>query len=494
MITDRIYQWARSDPTKTAVIYNDLPISYSTYARAINAARVFLKEQQIPVGSTAVVLANSLMDTWTFVMALRSLGITTTSVKSIAQAEQLKIGNLSCIVTVSAELDSLELNGTALAETRIVAIPDTIFANVFSGGLPDFLEEIQPFGGHILYTSGTTGTFKKVLLEGSTEDKRNDWWIRNSSFDEKTVFHAHAFSLWTIGGFGFPSSVWLTGGCVVIDQQENAIGQLFRYSITNAFMTPDLVKSVIQSCNSPWPRNAEISVGGGFLPLALARETINRITNRLKIVYSSTECVAVLHSYFETDDDLYWLTPLPERIVQVVDELDSECLDGQEGLLRILLKDVDASGYLDDEETSATFFRNGFFYPGDMAVRREDGRIRRLGRSVDVLNVQGLKVAVAALEEDIQRHLQVEAVCLFSGLSASGRNELVIAIQANREIQAHELNNIFKLDMIAPLAKGFDEIRYSIMKEFPRTESGMSKFRRSDLRKQLFAENRSTVE
>jgi len=490
VITDRIYQWAYSNPTKTAVIYNDLPISYSTFFCAIAAARAFLKEQDIPVGSTAVVLANSLMDTWTFVMALRSLGITTISVKSIAQAEQLKIGDLGCIVMVSAELDSLELSGTSLVETRVVAIPDSIFSSIFSSGLPDRWEEAQAFGGHILYTSGTTGTFKKVLLEGSIENKRNDWWIHNLSFDDRTVFHIQAFSLWTIGGFGYPSAVWHAGGCVVIDQQRDAVRQLFRHQITKAFLTPDLVKGALQSSNSPWPRNVEISVGGGFLSLTLAREIINHLTSKLKIVYSSTECIAVLYSHFENDDDLYWLVTRPERVVQVVDEHGSECEDGQEGLLRILLKNIDAGAYLDDEETSARFFRDGFFYPGDMAVRREDGRIRILGRSVDVLNVSGLKIAVASLEEAIQRHLQAEAVCLFSGLSANGRNELVIAIQANREIQAHELNNIFKLDMIAPLAKGFDEIRYSIMKEFPRTESGMSKILRSELRKQIFPEYR----
>ena len=38
-------------------------------------------------------------------------------------------------------------------------------------GMPEYSDNYRPFGGHILYTSGTTGTYKKLKLNGATEDK-----------------------------------------------------------------------------------------------------------------------------------------------------------------------------------------------------------------------------------------------------------------------------------------------------------------------------------
>ena len=38
----------------------------------------------------------------------------------------------------------------------------------------------------------------------------------------------------------------------------------------------------------------------------------------------------------------------------------------------VRLIDCDGCSYLDDEEATGAFFRDGFFYPGDMAVRRSD--------------------------------------------------------------------------------------------------------------------------
>ena len=57
-------------------------------------------------------------------------------------------------------------------------------------------------------------------------------------------------------------------------------------------------------------------------------------------------------------------------MVQIVDDSGHECSPGQEGDLRILRTELDWQCYLDDVETTAKVFRDGFFYPGDRAVMR----------------------------------------------------------------------------------------------------------------------------
>ena len=51
--------------------------------------------------------------------------------------------------------------------------------------------------------------------------------------------------------------------------------------------------------------------------------------------------------------------------------------------------EIDCKCYLDDDEATGKMFRDGCFCPGDMAVRRADGRVRILGRTADVLNIRG---------------------------------------------------------------------------------------------------------
>jgi acyl-coenzyme A synthetase/AMP-(fatty) acid ligase len=185
-------------------------------------------------------------------------------------------------------------------------------------------------------------------------------------------------------------------------------------------------------------------------------------------------------SAFRTTEDLVWLQPIDDGRVQVVDEDGIECPPGVEGELRALLLDGDSTGYLDDDEASAKVFRDGFFYPGDMAVRRADGRIRALGRTGDVINVKGVKYAVGPVEQRLQQSLGVEEVCLFTGLSEAGVEELVVAIRSERDHSPSEVILALGASTL------FERIRVETLSEFPRTTAGLAKTRRSDLRRLLF--------
>ena len=488
MITCHIQGWAKSHPAKTALIYDDTPISYASFARAIEAARSFLQQQQIPPGRNAIVLVNNLRDAWVLVLALRALGLTTIAVQSIAEAEQLKLRDVDYTVLLQRELPEHKLKDKSLVGTKVVVVPDSSYADVDVGALPSPQEDAPAFGGHILYTSGSTGTYKKVLLGGHDDEERNAWWIRSFSLNESTVFHTLKFGLWTAVGFGFPPAVWQAGGCVVIDQREDYLKNIVHHGITNILLLPSKIREALRAIGTEAHQDFELIVSGGFLPLALAEEARRHLTAKLTILYASTECPAVLRSQFEHSEDVHWLAPFSERTIQVVDHDGNECAPGSEGDLRILLNDTDASAYLDDPTASAKFFRDGYFYPGDLAVKRADGRIRILGRSADVLNVQGLKIAVAPLEEAIQHHLQVEAVCLFSGLNDNGKEELVIAIQSAHEVPRHQLEAIAKLEAVARVVAAFGSYRCSTFKDFPRTKTGMSKIQRAVLRKLVFAQ------
>jgi acyl-coenzyme A synthetase/AMP-(fatty) acid ligase len=240
----------------------------------------------------------------------------------------------------------------------------------------------------------------------------------------------------------------------------------------------ELVRSMDTS--GPMDQDCELIIASGFLSVSLAEEAISRVARRLMITYGCSEIGATpLLSRFTATHDMHWLAPGDGHTIEIVDENGNLC---QEGELRILLTEIDCTSYLDDEEASAKVFRNGFVYPGDMAVRRADGRIRILGRVDDVVNVQGRKFAVTPIEHEIQQLLGVDEVCLFCGPNAAGNEELAVAIQSSRQLSRSEV------EAVARRCAPFETVRVTVFNEFPRTETETRKTRRSVLKKLVFGE------
>ena len=482
MVIDRIYEWARVEPSKAALIHDDEIIDYITYAKYIETFRKILERHDLPAGTIAIVLVNHLADAWGLGMALRSVGLTTIHVQSLAQAKALGIKNISCAVTTAREQSVHGLAGKPLDGVELIVISRRDFAATPLLELPLSPQSNRPSGGHILYTSGTTGAFKKLMWHSDLEDARTSARSRAHSFYKSTVAHTGAFGQWTSIGWKVPLSVWQTGGCVVFDQRPDCYERFFRHAITTAFLIPSSFRKLVDATASKTD-GCEILLSSGFVGSETIGKAIAKFGDCLSNYYGSSELITPpLITRIRSQDDALWLEPAVGRTVEIVDDNGHECSSGQEGDLRILRTKLDWHCYLDDEQATSKVFRDGFFYPGDRAVRRADGRIRILGRAADVLNVQGQKIGVGPIEQRIQQYLEVDEVCVFSGLNAAGQVELVIAIKSDNEPSKE------KLDSISQEFANFDKVSFSVLSEFPRTETGTRKVRRAELRKVVFSE------
>jgi acyl-coenzyme A synthetase/AMP-(fatty) acid ligase len=484
MIIDRIYQWAQIAPTKPAFIYdNDIVVDYLAFAKAIETYRKVLERHDLPAGTVAVVLVSHLGNAWTLVMALRSLGLTTIHVRSVAHAKALAVKNVSCVVTIQREQSAYDVGTNPIIGAKLVTISRQDLAAVQLAELPVALSSSRTSGGHILYTSGTTGAFKKLLWDSDKEDLRIIERSRTIGFDAHTMVHLLNYEQQTAVGWKIPLCAWHAGGCVIMDQRPDRFDRFFRHSVSCTRMTPSVFRQLVNA-NSGKPKESpnerRFLIGGGSLGAELIKDATAKFGDTFTIYHdhSSTEMNTwSLISRVTSPDHALWLEPTADRTVQVVNESGVECLSGEEGDLRVRTTELDLQGYLDDEAATSKVFRDGFFYPGDRAVRRADGRIRILGRVVDVLNIQGDKIAVGKIEQRIQQILEVDEVCVFSGLNDAGQDEVIIAIQSDREPPQATL------DFIRREFKGFETVRFAVLRSFPRTDNGTEKVRRSELRR-----------
>jgi acyl-coenzyme A synthetase/AMP-(fatty) acid ligase len=479
-----IYATACEHPSKSAVVYNGTAVSYAAFARAIGATRNFLESQELAAGDTVIVLISNLLDCWVAVLALQALGINTVCVGSTRVLEDLGLGKVAGILTTEVETPKHQLAPDAATGNRVITIPTPAFGS--DELLPAAaVKECEKIGGHILYTSGTTGRYKKLFLAGDLQHSRDAEKIKFGDFNADTISHRLGFGLWTAAGYKSPPTVWYAKGCVIIDQRPDWHRHFLQSGMTDALLTPDLVNELLSSLDevgSPTePLDFRLTVTSGFISRELAEKILGRVTKNLRNLYASSETnVAILRSTVTDLDELHWL-PCPEnRQVEIVDEAGNICPINTEGQLRVRMRELDCHSYLDDPQSSEKVFRSGYFYPGDMAVQRADGRIRILGRSADVVNFRGQKLAVAPIEHNIQHHLGVPNVCLFSGISDEGEDEVVIAIESEHWPAQSELNNL------GHEFAQFDQVRFAIVYPFPRTRTGTSKVDRIALRKLVF--------
>jgi fatty-acyl-CoA synthase/long-chain acyl-CoA synthetase len=460
MIAQLIFDWAKRTPDRSAIIYNDRPWSYQSFAQFIALARgYFVRRGYIGPGYAVLAVYNT-MDFWILSLALRSLGLTTVAVGFVSEedaqgkpnvrAAVSKLGrpDVRCVVTSPVEtwagLDGL------CTELGIPLLPVLLNGETAMG--LEALEAPHPLGGHILLTSGTTGSHKMVLISPALDAIGLQRNVELIGMNQNTVLSVFDFPAWTAIGYRCAASPWTVGGAVVIEQRQ-FYRALLCPGITHAVLVPVVLSVILAAPAKAFPRNDAIQlvVAGGAMPRAQVDQAEARITKRLFNWLASTEVGSIAFTSLETPDDHRWHRLVPGRGVEVVDEFDRPVPVGEIGRVRVSTAGGPTS-YLNDETATRAFFKDGFFYPGDLAVIRSDGRMALQGRLTDVINMQGAKISLSPIEDRLREIFGVGGVCLFSMQNDSGEEEIHVVIETSVPIDSEKLTAAFSQ---VPELRGF---------------------------------------
>ena len=371
MITQMIFDWAKQTPNRTAVIYNDQRWSYRSFAQFIALSRGYFARRGYIGPGYAVLALHNLMDFWVLSLALRSLGLTTLAVPSVAEVARVGLPNVRCVITSPGEtwagLDGLctEL-GLPLLSLSLASEPALAF---------EVSEAPHPVGGHILRTSGTTGIYKMVLMSPAFDAVLLRRRAELFGMNKDTVFCVFDFPPWTGAGYKWAASPWSVGGANLIEQGRERDQALLHPGITHAVLTPGMLVAVLAAPAGAFPRNdtMQLAVSGGAMTRMQVDQAKARITPRLFNDLGCTEAGTIAFTSLDTPEDQRWHRLVPSRVVEIVDESDHPVPTGETGRLRVGT-DGGPTSYLNDETATRAFFKNGFFYPGDLAVMRSDGR------------------------------------------------------------------------------------------------------------------------
>ena len=142
-----------------------------------------------------------------------------------------------------------------------------------------------------------------------------------------------------------------------------------------------------------------VGIGGGSLSKPLALECRRRLSPNIVITYGATETGGVTVGHIDSlegaEDSAGFLNPW--ATAQVLDDQGMVLPPGEIGELRIGGDQV-VSGYLDDPVGTTAYFKDGWFYPRDLAMLTSEGRLTVLGRVDDLINIGGTKFVASRLE------------------------------------------------------------------------------------------------
>ncbi len=308
----------------------------------------------------------------------------------------------------------------------------------------------------ILYTSGTTGKPKGVMLTYKNIFSNIENIVKVFDIKPKDRFIVylpmfHAFTL--------TATVLLplyTASPIVIVKSimpfSNVIKQTLLKRVT-VFMGVPEVFNALSKAKLPWyfmwfNRIRYFVSGGAPLPL----DTLERMKKKFKRAillegYGLSECSPVVSVNLPTKQKpLSVGPPLPDYEVKIVDEELMELPVGEVGEI-IVKGDCVMKGYYKNPYETENTIVNGWLRTGDLGYVDEDGFIYIVDRKKDLIICKGMNIYPREIEEVLMSHPKVD-LCAVVGKKDSHHGEIPVAFikptEEGRDLTETELRKFLK--------------------------------------------------
>lgn len=280
----------------------------------------------------------------------------------------------------------------------------------------------------ILYTSGTTGRAKGVMLSHKAILSTVLATAPRTGLDESDSLLSTLPLFW-VAGLVIRALPTLATGCALILPQtftpDVAIQLLRQHRPTALHLRPPQVGQILGHPNFHPDLLAQVTKGGGrsdwYAP--------HLSEARLITGYGMTEMAGYVMALAASDSPEALRsgigTPLPDVQLRIVDDDGKPCGPGVSGEIHVR-GPGQFSGYY--KETPATGLSpDGWFITGDIGSLDAAGAFHFSGRSKDLLRIKGINVSPVEVESVLAGHPDVEAAYVV-GVPPDGLDQRLIAL------------------------------------------------------------------
>jgi carnitine-CoA ligase len=298
--------------------------------------------------------------------------------------------------------------------------------------------------GCVLYTSGTTGPSKGVLvtqhyLVTAARIVADAYGLTASdvTYGAVPLFH---FS----GMLGSVLAAVVAGSSAVVDRRFSVSAtwdRVRRYGATGVIAVGSMILmlwNLPESDDEPQLR----LLAGAPIPAELHRRIEDRYGCRIVTMYGMTEAFP-LAVWGVTDDGEPGSAGRTSRLfdVRIFDDDDAEMAVGEPGeiVCRPRAPHVMFEGYYGDPAATVARWRNGWFHTGDFGRLDEAGNLFFVDRKKDAMRRRGENISSFEVEQSVLKHPAVADVAAHAVPSEFGEDDVKICVVAREPVTPEEL-------------------------------------------------------
>jgi acyl-CoA synthetase (AMP-forming)/AMP-acid ligase II len=468
---DHVFHHALTFPEKPAIVLADRVVTYGMVAQGIMRVERRVRALGLPPGSLVCV---------TLASPIRHL---------IVAAALFRLGHPMMSTSRTNEAIALRLPVAAFLETPgapfVIGQRQVIVEDGWFDGPP---ETLSASGGHadaqalcrIDLSSGTTGRPKAVsfTLAAFNNSMNNYYQTINFAVWERLLCLPGITNNW---GFTVAAhTLWCGKTLFFTETARGALQMIALYGIDMLVASSQQLRDMVREQTEvpvPVPSLRGVMTGGSLVAQSLTTDARAKICGTIVNQYGSTEAGATAFATIDSLGDVEGATGYiaPWAEVEVLDEAGGVLPRGRDGQLRIRGSGQGAAYPPGASDDSATF-KDGWFLSGDRGRILDNGLLVLAGRTSDIINAGGLKIAPEIIEDMLKVHPSVQDAAAFGFRGPSGVEEIALAIVPRGELDSAQLINWCGRRNV-PVARVWN------VPSLPKSTLG--KINREELRKQL---------
>ncbi|GMY05629.1 4-coumarate--coa ligase-like 9 [Fagus crenata] len=469
-------------------------VSYSEFICKTETLASYLQSViGLTKGDTAFVLSQNLIQVPILYFSLLSLGVVISPANPLStESEILDLIQLCKPVIAFATSSSGHKLPTTLLRFKTILIDSPEFVSMMTSPIQKLerVEVSQSDLAAILYSSGTTGRVKGVMLThrnvmASVAGPYAHWKGRESpAVILYTVPYFHVF-----GFFYCLKSVALSEAVVLMERFDlkKMLKAVEEFKVTQVALAPPVVVTMAKTnVTDGYDLNSLEGVVCGAAPIA--KDVISAFMAKFPKVefvqgYGLTESTGSVYRTVGSEEILHW--GATGRLsggfeAKIVDPDTSDALPpGKQGELWLRGPSI-MKGYIGNPEaTSATLVADGWLRTGDLCYIDEEGFLFVVDRLKELIKYKGYQVAPAELEHLLQSHQEiVDAAVIPYPDEQAGQVPMAFVVRSPQSC----LSEAEIMDFVAKQVAPYKKIRRIVfVNSLPKSAAG--KLLRKDLRK-----------
>lgn len=432
IFVDAVLLHGRLFPTRPAIMTTDRIVTFGMLGDAIHSVAARLHAAGLKPGDIVVVALASPVRFIATVSAAMRLGL----VVLPARPEEVRL--LPAVGAKAVVTDSMIM---APVGTRSLIV-DARWFEPTGAPYPVDPSASDPARLSLLaLTSGTTGQPKLIPFTVEDFDRRvrDLYRYQPAPGTERDLLLIGLNSQWAIAQ---AARVLVSARTLCIaENAEDAVRLIDLYQVGTVIGSPhqltELVSALDQipaSCRSL----RLVKTGGSSLSKPLLEAIKSRLCRDIIMIYGSTEAgrtAMATTEMIESEQGCVGI-PVPDRVVEIVDDADQPVPVGTSGRVRIL---TPGGGRAYEGGTLYPDRTPDWFYPGDVGYLTPDGRLVVAGRSDDLINSGGLKIAPERVEALVAGRTDLADAAAFGVAGPAGIDEIWLAVVPRGPLHETEL-------------------------------------------------------